>query len=122
LIGVLLRANNCDHDDEELKLRSRLKEICEMVDASKATAALKLVEEVYNGLRKDLQGLFLDIALFIVPSFNYGSYLNGSGEEGAISILSKLRGSSRWEVKLKVRPKKSNGLGMIKSNPNSYNS
>jgi hypothetical protein len=63
-----------------------------------ANAAQRIVGKIYDGLQKDLQALFLDIALYIVPSFKY------IGDEGEISILSKLQGNSRQEIRLKVRP------------------
>jgi hypothetical protein len=71
LIGVLLRKNIRGHDRDEETVRSDLEDICEMVDES------KVFGKIYDGLRKDLQGLFLDIALFIVPLFNSESHFKG---------------------------------------------
>jgi hypothetical protein len=97
-MGVLLSKNIGAHDDEA-KLSSILKDICEMVDASKANAAQTIVGKIYDGLRKDLQALFLDIALFILPS------RRDIGDEEDICILSKLQGNNNKQaVRLKVRP------------------
>jgi hypothetical protein len=97
LMGVLLRKNIGAHDDEEIP-GSLLQDICEMVDASKANAAQTIIGKIYDGLRKDLQALFLDIALFICPSFR------SIEDKGEMSILSKLQGISKQAVRLKVRP------------------
>jgi hypothetical protein len=99
-MGVLLRKNRSAHEDEG-KLRLDLEDLCAIVDASKASAAQHLVEKIYKGLPKDLQGLFLDIALFVVPSVGSDILVD---DEVAVSILSKLQGTSEQMLRMKVRP------------------
>jgi hypothetical protein len=102
-MGVLLRKNRSAHENEG-KLRSDLEDLCAIVDASKAWAAQDLVAKIYKGLTKDLQRLFLDIALFIIPSVGNDIVVVN---EVIVSILSKLQGTSEQMLKMKVRPIKS---------------
>jgi hypothetical protein len=105
LMGVLLRKNGRAHEDED-KLRSDLEDFCAIVDVSKAKAAQTLVGKICKGLPEDLQGLFLDIALFIVPSVGSEILV----EEVAVSILSKLQGTTEQMLKMNVRPIKQQSI------------